>query len=653
MSREKLKRLIQEAIREKLMEDALSKKIGNRVRGRVLDIARNQDEREHDTVRGYMDNLGFNPEYTQEGSREALQGLYDENGNINQETHRRIKDAIKILRDKDVIMPNGAIKWQNVPQVAQKLGITNMTTNDVVKLKDFIDSISLSNTYDSSIRIKSPSFKFGLDKNAPGISKGGAFDVISDEELEKLDLNNFGQDEVRNWRGAGKTNDDGSNARKDKYDTEDKAIAQIKENILNKYLVSTYGVELKEPTSNKGNQKVKDCLLINFTSAFRCPAWNTCLVKHACYAKSSEKTYYATQKRSNDTKNLLWLTATIDDEVMSLMEQFIRASVVKYRELADCIMNNPEAKSKVESGAYSFMKDGKIDLEALVAYNFKDLDDSILALIKDDSYDLRKVKYIRLNENGDFINQTILDKIDEIAGDFDNIEVTTAAYTCSTLDFSKIKNIVVNASRPLGKGRTGKSVYRYFYAVPEDMYDKMTDTYSNKVITDDEDSIQRLPQPLGTIKGEQTVANGNYYYKCPCGRGEGDFEFNLTNGSKNKVNCYQCRLCYNRPNTDQTTAEGQALTKMTGDLIVFVKAHGAMKKALSLDRQKEIAKQVGVPLDYDTTEIRHGIDQNDIMGVRRVDEAYGNGQRLANSDEAFKVITKNAIDSMNDLFKTF
>ena len=33
----------------------------------------------------------------------------------------------------------------------------------------------------------------------------------------------------------------------------------------------------------------ENTLIVNFTTAIGCPAWNECLVKHACYARQTEK----------------------------------------------------------------------------------------------------------------------------------------------------------------------------------------------------------------------------------------------------------------------------------------------------------------------------------------------------------------------------
>lgn len=401
--------------------------------------------------------------------------------------------------------------------------------------------------------------------------------------------------------------------------------------------MSSYGIQLDIPNFSLGNKKVKDALLINFTSAFRCPAWNECLLKHACYARNTEGMYYHNEKIGNDKKHLMWEAGHNDPQLMKLIIDMLKAYVVDYgsvkQEVADTIKAN-----KADSEFTSFLEKigGRFNINTFAQLDYRDMPGSILEILKNHT----RVRDIRLNENGDFIAQWLLDEFDKVAGDFRLIGVNTAAYSCRNLNFERIKNIIINASRVTMKG---SAIARYFYALPSAMYDAFEDTYNGTNISNGFNVISRKPMLLYSIDSAgNKVPNGNYYYKCPCGRSD----FSMNGKQLKEVNCYQCHLCYEATDEEMLNK----LNSTGGKYIVFVKAHGIKSNLLNNKRELHVAKTVGVSKNYDFGKADDGnaygsegmeIDSDTIH--ESIEQKSGLGQ-----NEAYGLITNNAIHSINE-----
>ena len=149
------------------------------------------------------------------------------------------------------------------------------------------------------------------------------------------------------------------------------------------------------------------------------------------------------------------------------------------------------------------------------------------------------------------------------------------------------------------------------------------------------------------------VPNGNYYYKCPCGRSD----FSVNGKPLKEVNCYQCHLCYEAPDAEMLNK----LNSTRGKYIVFVKAHGIKANLLNNKREQYVAKTVGVSKNYDfgkaddghvdntiheNIEHQDGLDQN---------EAYGliTNNAIHSINEHLNGIFTNGVDSMNEQKKIF
>lgn len=585
------------SVNDKYIKNAKNK-IGKRISDRVVNNDANLLQKANE--------IGINFDYDAEQLMDKKKKLFQKL-NVSSEITRRIKQVISVL--KKVTAPDGGIQHSKLMTMcnAQPSQAYGMSYEQILRYKDFIDSQDLRYLYDKSVLgVKDKVNKFGVNVDDNGKVTYG-----------KLNFNNITDAHLKQWLSGG----EGDNKRSNKF-TDDEAIVQMKSNLVNRYLMSEYGIKFNIPNFALGNEKVKGALMINFTSAFRCPAWNECIVKHACYARAGEGTYYDNQKTSNDKKHLMWEACQGDPELTSYVYEMLKAYVVNWGEVA-------------KQGGFN---DEQID--ELISKNFSEIDPSILEVIKK----CVRVTDIRLNENGDFIGQWLLDEFDRFAGDFKLIGVNTAAYSCRNLNFKGIKNIVINASRMTMEG---DAIVRYFYAIPEVMYNAFEDTYESKDIVNDYNAVHRVPKPLFNAKGQP---NGSFYYKCPCSRE--DFTINGVSSTKGKggkvhVNCYQCHLCYEGLDDEMKNN----LSQGNGKFFVFVKAHGSKANELTNKRELEIINKVGVPQSYQrglrATGKEYVYDKNlNIQDSRQINKPILTESEAAN--EAYNEIASNAIYSMNE-----
>ena len=569
------------------------------------------------------DEIGINPDYSSEGRDEMFNQNYDSaTTTISSSITDKVKTVINILRAKT--NKRGTVDFANIRNQARKGAYGNLTYASILRTKDFIDSLDLRFMYDKSInpaskvpftdkqisawqekgKITRKPYKFGII-----IGIDGTYDDSN------FDINTISKPHLSSWRN-GKT-------RKNKF-TLEQASVEMKKQIVSKYLQSAYGMNFETPNFSLGNQKVTNALMINFTSAFRCPAWGECLVKHACYARAGEGRHYDNTKLANDRKNLMWEACQDDPKLTKMVYDLLKSYIVNWGKVSKVLAN---------SGMDNFGDMGDIS-----QMYFKDMPEELLEIVKS----CKRVSYIRLNENGDFINQNLLESFDALAEDFKYIDVKTAAYSCRNLHFEGIKNIIINASR---MNMNGPTIARYFYAVPIKMYEAFEDTYTSRSMTNSFDSIGKNPLPLFSIDANgNKVPNGSYYYKCPCSRED----FALTNTKTGEVkenqsvNCYQCHLCY-EPNDESIISKLQN----GGKYFVFVKAHGSHANVLDKDREMEIIKKVGVPENYQIG-LRDNGEGYDFNSDIHESKSLITESRMA--DEAYNEITKNAIYSMTQHF---
>ena len=152
--------------------------------------------------------------------------------------------------------------------------------------------------------------------------------------------------------------------------------------------LAKYGmkVEIKGKTFSYGNTKVpENTLIVNFTSAFNCPAKNgDCQWGKRCYAHQTELQYDGTEYRNLRNQHVLKMLTP--KELLKLVEAYIENAPIK-------------------------------------------------------------IKYIRLSEDGDFPDQETVDFCDKLAGHLKaKYGIQTTAYTHRTLDYSNVRNITINGS---------------------------------------------------------------------------------------------------------------------------------------------------------------------------------------------------------------
>lgn len=408
--------------------------------------------------------------------------------------------------------------------------------NDIKKLlgiKEFLDMKGLSKLYFPGAITSQENAKagyFGFDKDGN----------ITDDTFT-LD-GWIGQPSSYNKKSGA---DEYYNSETGKFEKEKltptETLKKMRESFLNRYMTNVYGmgIDIPKETFVLGNHKLSDTtLIVNFTSAMRCPAWNECLLKEVCYARDSEKGSHANQRDANTKKNLMWEAGHRDPEILKQIFVLLRLFVIDY--------------GKAIKEVNSLGK--KYTVDELSQYHLSDLDEAVREILGR----YKRVTDIRLNENGDFIGQWLLDAIDSEAGDFLTIGVNTSAYTCRNIgmDYSKVQNLIINCSN---KAIKGESIQRYFLAVDDTMYRAFDETYggpNNSLVYDADGKIAVNPQPLY----KNGVPTGDYYYKCPCGR---------IKGEQDKVDCYRCRLCYTKNDNIDAT------------YYVLVNCHGANSNSYS------------------------------------------------------------------------
>lgn len=583
----------------------------------------------------------------------------------------------------------------------------------LMKMKDLIDKLNLTFLYDPTKTVKktaSELYGIVLDEIRDAISndsrKGRHINPDKLEQyfnaIQKLDLTKVSDKEILSWSTEGvrgkvsnKNNvfnqfpmydENGEQLVGAQWkeaiskDTEqmDKLRAMQLESIVRSYMQHVYGLEFAMPGAPfiYGNAKLpSSSLIINFTSAHGCPSWNACLLKHACYARTSEHGYQDLWAK-NDRLQMMWEGSRYDDKIKQAMHNMVLWYCLNPSVLGKVFMRNKASNGKsylvnfIERYANtSISKNGEsrdfVDvynstshyhdktitkdayLESLTFktkyYTQKQFLNSLYILLSADDAHLTsvfnqeeldliknnpqcvRVSHIRLNEEGDYIGQWLLDDMNEFAGELKQIGVQMVCYTCRLLDYSSIENILINASKvSLGnKADSKNNINRYFFAVSEDFYNSMGETYGAKddkgniigptiptLVTgvDGDNEYGRIipmPQPLYDSNGQPT---GKKYYKCPCGRGKvhkvkginvgrqpedddnsymnrvartklfqsidtGDVKRKGLNGKKDSevtpldaINCYECNVCYS---TDSELSNG---------MIVLVQVHSGNKE---------------------------------------------------------------------------
>lgn len=415
---------------------------------------------------------------------------------------------------------------------------------NVINLASFLDKNKLTCIYREFQKQPSVKFSCGLNLQDDSINCNTPIDVLVGKRdangkiIEKglLDFSSATNDEllsIYDGTRIGTINKEGGLDGKENYfkDKEkwDKiskvAARKLNELRVKRYIRSTYGMEMKFGNGNKmfkfGNAKVyKDTLIVNFTSAIRCPAWNECIMKDACYAKSSEVNY-DDAFNSNLKKNLIWEQTKIDSKLMLLMKALLRSYLLNYVKLP--------IVGKIRNGEKK--KDFVWELCQMSLYEISEKygEEAIKILEK-----TRNGNLIRLNEDGDFIGQWLVDAFDEFAAELELVGINIAAYTCRALNYEAVEHLILNISQQgLVSNQKSKAFAHFFYAIDPKDYSRLGETYGgpNYSLEITNGKIVPVYRKLVDNKGELK----GYYYKCPCGRGK--YEYVPSNDTKFTLTC--------------------------------------------------------------------------------------------------------------------
>lgn len=552
------------------------------------------------------------------------------------------------------------------------------TQEEVWKLKDFLDKEGLTIIYRRANKPQSIRSRYGLTVNSgdadnnigvgteinwktpiKDVLDAHDFSNISDSELRKyysgtrIQLINKKLDALgyeTNVTPAGKhiKVDMDSEAWNDKGAGKDIARAEKMKQLAERYVQRTYGMKFVfgdgKSVFSFGNKKVADdTVIINFEAALRCPAWNRCLLKDACYARNTEKNYDNTLNRNLRT-NLIWQQTEGDEELTKLMLELIRSYIFNY-DAAVKALNKIGYRGKVSKESLSEMSMSEI----------KDkFGDDVLQVMSD----TKRANVVRLNEDGDFIGQWLVDMWDGWAADFKLAGVVVTAYTCRALNYEKVSNMILNISQePLVAGQKSSAIAHYFFAVEPDEYKELEETYM-AVKTDENGNEIKVPSnggPSYDSNGQVTPMyrrlideNGElqgYYYKCPCGRMDGSSsdEDELSEAAaeqkNNKVDCYRCRICYGRDADTNIVDENGEKPKSGFPVYVLVSAHGANKDEYDVQRsigakKKKIKQWLAI--------------QAERRRVGAMNEAAEIGE---NDPVAIKQVVKNTVNSVANMMR--
>lgn len=558
-----------------LQGDKTLQKAQSRISNHIQNRLNNGDEE----VINLMKTLGLSSDLKGDDFNKKRDEYY-QNGEVTKQFNDEIKGVIHILQNY--------VNKDNSKFDVERLKAKYPKDFDMImRIKNFIDLKGLTYTYDKNCNI--PSHPYGVDWKNEG-------------DENDLDFNQFTNKQIKDYK---------TSFRKE-WDDE-QILTYMKEQAVNKYMEAKFGKSGGVPNivMANGNDKLPDnILIVNFTSAMNCPAWNECLVKHACYARNGEKRL-TTIFHGNENRTLFWRLTQNDAELLKLLMSYVQTYCFKYGKIANHIL-----QSNIELGeSYKGLKYMDLaDKMSQIPLSDPFYTDEIIEIMKQ----YKRVDYIRLNENGDFIGQWLVDAWEKEASMYSKFDIKVSAYTCRHLDFNNMKNLILNVSHTSNKG----NIARHFYALPREIYDALDETYSgtnNSLVLDSDNKLIPNPQPL-YLNNKITKKK---YYKCACGRNLG----------KNKVDCYQCKFCY-EPKSD-----------INEKIIVFVGAHGGGKEQLNgVDIQT--AKSIGVSKNF----FKNLEKQNLMVSKNTSINEMEDGGLNAASDMGVNIVTNNAINSMNKHF---
>lgn len=634
-------------------------------------------------------------------SKDFDRTTYDKNGELKRDDN----GEVVMHNAGDSLKPNSenSNKW-NFDSIEDP-----KVKYNVILLKDFLDKIGLTALYREAPIPKSVKERAGvqlnqINPNTPVDQLTLDFGSLCDDEI----LAYFSPRRNKTFKAAVQSvidnNPDQKTSNKELLDNNTMLKSLAKNGLLKqraeRYVDRTYGVSLTFGEDNGmfkfGNNKIHDdTLVVNFQSALRCPAWNQCIMKDACYAKTSEVNYDDTLS-SNLKKGFIWEQTKTDPKLMKLMCVLIRSCMINYIAAGKKIAQIAKDKGidilnlAGETYGDSPLKDKFTKALASVPFSVikEYLGDEAITILSNN----KNGTLIRLNENGDFIGQWLVDAWEKMAEDFSLVGIHVAAYTCRALNYTKVKHMILNISQAnIVRGQDSSHFAHYFYAISHDEYNKLGETYTGpnySFMINNNYTITPVFRKLFNENGEIV----GYYYKCPCGRGKFTYQpidvnaipkndmesivkyesipvcfedsdkYILVDGtyykrtktgeSINKADCYMCRICYGRETAGDIKIEGNDDQDMNLPVFVFVATHGSN----SGEFEEEIAdarKMLGHDVKYwinlqsNTSNMTSQEDKpQELNENEEIDMSDNSG---ANNDTVMKQITKNFTTSVANM----
>ena len=594
----------------------------------------------------------------------------------NSEINTWVKTFLPRLRD---IYKHGI---ENVNKIAVNNKVLDSLTpesrKNVLLLREFLDKEGLTFLYRDANKPASVLTRYGLDIQDANLNCNTPVEAIN------IDFSNISNDEIEDYYDGTRIKWINSKLREFGFDTpaDEKvekdsaaytsgALSDISKAgklkmVAERYVQRTYGMEFTFGKAKKmfsyGNQKISDdTLIVNFAAALRCPAWNECLLKDACYARTTEKNYDNTLNRNMRT-NLIWEQTREDAELTRLMLELIRSYIFSYGKITK--LATQQEKHKVTQDELCSMSIAEIQ---------EKYGEEVIDILRNNL----RAKIVRLNEDGDFIGQWLVDTWDKWAEDFKIAGVTVAAYTCRALNYEKVSSMIINVSQEsLIHGQNAPAVAHFFYAVSSDEYNSMAESYGGSK------GFNLDVQPNGKIIPvyRKLVEDGEvkgYYYKCPCGRGK--FEYNETDKSRispsaeiitlkpqellnarsdspkyaecdgkyyelgkvanrgNTVDCYMCRVCYGRDAEEKILTEDGTPLEKGLPVYILVSAHGMNEEEFNSERASKIRGLAG----------KKAKDWITLQTLREQIEGF----TPKNDPVAIKQVVKNTVESVANMMR--
>lgn len=527
---------------DELIESLLSEGVGTtafaqRNTGRVLGYLKDLYNSDDDEQSAKKDNLkrlaglsGVNFDFSEdEYQRRIQQSVNEKNEQLKQwvleylPTLRNCWTGKSFNKSKEVARHDDNDNIYNT-FTTYKNGFDSLSPieqKNVINLASFLDKNKLTCLYRDFQKQPSVKYSCGIYLLDDSINKNTPIDYLRDNlDFSGLLASNF--ELLSTYDGTRvKTINKEAGIDDDKPHTEGAewekiariATVKMAERRAKLYVNSTYGLDLKfgdDGMFKYGNAKInEDTLVVNFSSAVRCAAWNECIMKDACYAKTGE-IQYDNAFYSNLKKGMIWEQTSVDENLMNLLMALLRSYLLDYEKLpfVKKVKNLNEREELMWNLCQSTL------------YSIRDsYGEDAIGILRD----TRLGNLVRLNENGDFIGQWLVDAFEEFARELELVDIHVTAYTCRALNYESVEKMILNISQQgLVSKQNSKGFAHFFYAIDPKDYARLGETYGGRNYSLDINPETHKITPVYRRLEDEEGLKG-YYYKCPCGRGKYEY----------------------------------------------------------------------------------------------------------------------------------